>query len=382
MKQLTKNGEFCHSNNTRYAINIPKDIGRELSEFESACFQIYKRVPVKDALSDAYRHLLISKPKSQNNGRFFYLPTMCAIGAMTGLFSKNEAINVERIVNAVAEKNEFWDAAIKRFNGFFETDSDSYLRGASRAAGGRLIIACVMTGLQIVCDLIKESRNLALAGKYIDAAEIDNLLDKMGLLNLHAYLLLLSPDHPECKILSDALDEYENKYELCVDSDEQWVLVSIRDIKKVSFMGVGTNNALPHNNDHYVVVEEDAATPVDESTDYQSDNDSESTEEFDVTQEGDSDTATQDDGNHQAENLEAVVPEIAAEPEPEPEPVPVIAQNQYSAKKSRKTPPGLTNGEDKLSGAGAEPQKEPQKSGFSAKKPSNVEDIPFEIGDM
>lgn len=409
IKQLTENGEFCRKNKTRYTISIPKDLNRPLTQFELVCFQPNKRVLKKDAHNDENRHLLISKPKAVNTQKPFYLATMCVIGAMVSLNPKHEAIDVSKIVKAVSERDEHWQSAISSFNGLFETDSDTYYRGSSRSANGKMIAACALTGLQVVCDLIKESRNLVMAGKHLDAVDIDNMLESMGLLNLNAYLLLSSPDHPEQAALSDALDKYENKYELCVDNAGNWILVSGREIKKVVFIDNATSNNTLSSEDDYIVVasnndddnvllehgeagsitqhqdepfnQVEAEPPVTERTiqyEHESQTDNGDMERY------------QDEPFSDAEHTDVAISHVNEpsynEPEPASEDVvqqqevakPQVEQSEYSTKRTRRLPPGASDGEAKLD----ESDDKSKLGGFQQRQPSGTNEVVFDIGDL
>lgn len=395
-------GEFCTSNKTRYFISIPQDTGRQLTQFELACMQLQKKLPIKKASSDPHRHLLINKPKLASNIESFYLPTMCVIGAMAGLFSKYEAINVEKIVNAVAEHNEFWRKGVDSFNNLFETDSGSYLRAASINTQGKLVAGCCFTGLQIVCDLIKEARNLELAGKHNDAAEITVLLQRMGLVNLHAYQLLLSPEHPEFQNISDAVGDYENKYELCIDNDNKWILVSKREIKKISFIGDEANYKASSSNDSYIVVtNNEAETIMNEVAQLEDNTELQATTEYVEEETAEAECVVEEHKEAQYEinesdweaNEATQVDEFVEQhqeekgylqeehPQPETKAEPVIRQSDYSAKRTKRLPPGVINGEDKLGSdksQAAIDSSKPKKAGFAPKKPSNANFLEFD----
>lgn len=408
-------GEFCASNKTRYFISIPQDTGRQLTHFELACMQLQKKLPIKKVSSDPHRHLLINKPKLTSNIKSFYLPTMCVIGAMAGLFSKYEAIDVEKIVNAVAEHNEFWRKGIDSFNNLFEADSSSYLRASSINTHGRLVAGCCFTGLQIVCDLIKEARNMALAGKHNDAAEITVLLHRMGLVNLHTYQLLLSPKHPEFQNISDAVDDYENKYELCIDNDNKWILVSKREIKKISFIGDEANYKASSSNDSYIVVtNNEAETITNEVAQFEDNTELQATTEYVAEETAEAEYVVEENKEEQKEaqyeanesdweaNEATQVDELVDQhqeekdyhqeehpqsetkeehPQSETKAEPVIRQSDYSAKRTKRLPPGVTNGEDKLGSDKSQAtlhSSEPKKAGFAPKTPSNANFLEFD----
>ena len=346
IKQLNNDGEFCSSNRTRYVISIPQDFVRQPTQFELACLQVNKKSPKEELLGRTNGHLLFNRQNAVKKP--FYIATMCVIGSMANLFSPHEAINVDKIVKAVSERDGFWVEAIEHFNSLFETDSNAYLRVSARNPSGKLVAACAMSGLHIVCDLIKESRNLTLAGKYFEAAKIENMLESMGLLNLHAYLLLSSPDHPRYQALSDAMDDYENKYELCVGDNGEWILVSAREIKKISFSH-NVNYATVPSNDGYIIV---------------------ANHEADLNTADTPAPTNIGDEEHQAE-AEHHQEDQQAEVEQKTTTKLNVAQNAYSTQRTRRTPPGLTDGEDKLGG-----------TGFNPKKPSNIEEMPIDFGEF
>ena len=391
IKPIDINGDFCAESRLRYAIDLVHEGSEALTDFEMACFQTGKKPPRKVVLSDPHRELIKTKPKSNATSKFFYAATMCVIGSMIALFKKNEAINIEKIVDAVAEHNELWHKGVSSFNNLFADDSDEYTRVAARTPNGKLIAANALTGLQFVCDLIKESRNLSRAGKHIDAAEIDIFLINMGLANLQAYLLLLSPEHPEFELLSNALDEYDNKYELCVGDNDEWSFTSVKDIKKIRYISdeivavmPGAGKAASEFQKSDEAVEDSDAeggeAEVDSTlrpTDANPNTQQMEAEREDVSNPkpkspdlsflaGTEDEQSEEDfeENDDSEDLEE---NIAVEPTTNP--------HQYSAKRRNRKPPGLTDGEDKLGST-------EDSGGSKFKAPSNAMNVDFSIDEL
>lgn len=235
IKRVDSQGSFVRSERERFTVNIEKDLVKPMSRFEKAFFQQNKKTSGKVVSADESRELIVRKLGDTVRETPFYIATMCAIGALISLQPLSKGIKLEYIAEAVSTENEHWLKAIDFYNELFIelTEAGAYSKNALVRANGRMALACMLTGLQVVCDLTKQVFEMHEAGRFIEATNIGNQLNKMRVDSMDVYRLLYSPEHPERADLIDAMREHESKYELRLNQDNQWVVTNKHELKYI-----------------------------------------------------------------------------------------------------------------------------------------------------
>lgn len=235
LKKVDANGEFIRQEKSRYLVNVARDLIRPISPLERALFQQGPNSSSKVVSEDESRGLFAQQRGDASHDNPFYIATMCIIGSLMDAPSARDQLPLEYIVKAVETKNDDWKAAVDRYNQLFDgmSDGSSFKLSAIYHVKGRVAIAYMLTGLQIICDVVKQLFTLTDSGRYIEATEIANNLNRMCIERLDTYRLLNSPEHPEHQDLIERLRNYEARYELCLSEDNEWLLVNKYKLKKI-----------------------------------------------------------------------------------------------------------------------------------------------------
>lgn len=235
LKKVDANGEFIRQEKSRYLVNVARDLIRPISPLEKAMFQQGPNSSSKVVSEDEDRGLFAQQRGDASHDNPFYIATMCIIGSLMDTPSARDQLPIEYIVKAVETKNDDWKAAIDRYNQLFDdvSDGSSFKLSAIYHVKGRVAIAYMLTGLQIICDVVKQLFTLTDSGRYIEATEIANSLNRMCIERLDTYRLLNSPEHPEHQDLIERLHNYEARYELCLSESNEWLLVNKYKLKKI-----------------------------------------------------------------------------------------------------------------------------------------------------
>lgn len=234
LRRVAFDGELNSGNKERYSVSVKKDLTPALSTLECALIQVNYSATRKAAESDESRGLMAKRVGLVANENSIYIPTLCIIGSMMHVSSKHKIFDLKDLSEAVAKKNELWSQGVKDFNNLFSQEDVRCLKKAVRHPQGRLMLNRFLAGLRLVTDLFYESYALKKDGLFEESYEIDEIISNIGIMQMDAYLLLLSPQHPEHETLVKFIDDYSSCHELYLSDAGRWVMVNKRVIKNVN----------------------------------------------------------------------------------------------------------------------------------------------------
>ena len=197
LRRVTLDGELNSGDKEQYSVSVKKDLTPALSSLECALIQVNYSATRKAAESDQNRELMVKRVGTGSADNSIYIPTLCIIGSIMHLSSKHKIFDLKEISQAVAKKNELWVKAVKDFNGLFSSEGIRCLKKAVRHPQGKRILNRFLSGLRFITDLLYESYSLKKDGLFEESFEIDEIVSDIGIMQTDAYMLLLSPMHPE-----------------------------------------------------------------------------------------------------------------------------------------------------------------------------------------
>ncbi|WP_201634243.1 hypothetical protein [Psychrobacter immobilis] len=233
-RRLNIDGNFMVSQKERYTVNLFQDLTPPLNDLESAILQVDRTATRRAAMKDKHRSKMVTKFDMVSNRQSVYLASFCAIGSLIST-RRGNSYDLKEIANAVQQQNECWSAAIDSFNKLFVNHDTHSSKKAVRHTQGRIILSQFLVGLKLVSDLVYESYNLKKKGLFVEAIEIEHIMADIGIMQTDAYMLLLSPNHPEHKIIVEILDEHESCHELCRGENGNWIMINKHKIKNIDF---------------------------------------------------------------------------------------------------------------------------------------------------
>ena len=235
LRRLNIDGNFMVSQKERYTVNLFQDLTPPLNDLECALLQVDRSATRRAAIKDKHRAKMVTKFDMGSNTQGVYLATFCAIGSLISNGTKSSSYNLKEIANAIQQHDKCWHAAIDSFNKLFVNHDTYSSKKAVRHTQGRLILSHFLVGLKLVSDIVYESYNLKKKGLFFEAIEIEKIMADIGIMQTDAYMLLISPNHPEHKIIVEILDEYESCHELCRGENDSWVMINKHEIRDVKF---------------------------------------------------------------------------------------------------------------------------------------------------
>lgn len=222
------------SQKERYIVNLVQDLTPPLNDLESAILQVDRTATRRAAIKDKHRSKMVTKFDIVSNRQSVYLASFCAIGSLIST-GRSNSYDLKEIANAVQQQNKCWLAAIDSFNKLFVNHDTHSSKKAVRYTQGRIILSQFLVGLKLVSDIFYESYNLKKKGLFVEAIEIESIMAEIGIMQNDAYMLLLSPNHPEHKIIVEILNEHESCHELCRGENGNWVMINKHKIKNIDF---------------------------------------------------------------------------------------------------------------------------------------------------
>lgn len=234
LRRVTLDGELNSGNKEQYSVSVKKDLTPALSMLECALIQVNYSATRKAAESDKSRGLMAKRVGWVANEDSIYIPTLCIIGSIMHVSSKHKIYDLKDISEAVSKKNELWEQGVKDFNNLFSQEDVRCLKKAVRHPQGRRILNRFLAGLRFVTDLFYESYALKKDGLFEESYAIDEIISNIGIMQMDAYLLLLSPQHPEYEALVKFIDDYSSSHELYLSDSGRWVMVNKRVVKNVN----------------------------------------------------------------------------------------------------------------------------------------------------
>lgn len=241
LRRLDIDGNFLASQKERYTVNLAQELTPPLNDLESALLQVDRSATRRAASKDKHRSKMVTKFDMVSKGQGVYLASFCVIGSLISRGTKSNLYDLKEIANAVQQHDECWHAAIDSFNKLFVNHDTHSSKKAVRHTQGRLILSKFLVGLKLVSDVVYESYNLKKKGLLIEATELEQIMADIGIMQTDAYMLLLSPNHPEHKIIVEILDKHESCHELCRGENGKWVMIKKHEIKNVDFIKRGTD---------------------------------------------------------------------------------------------------------------------------------------------
>lgn len=234
LRRVTLDGELNSGDKEQYSVSVKKDLTPALSSLECALIQVNYSATRKAAESDQNRELMVKRVGTGSADNSIYIPTLCIIGSIMHLSSKHKIFDLKEISQAVAKKNELWVRAVKDFNGLFSSEGIRCLKKAVRHPQGKRILNRFLSGLRFVTDLLYESYSLKKDGLFEESFEIDEIVSDIGIMQTDAYMLLLSPMHPEYQTLVRFIGDYSSCHELYLSDADRWVMVNKRAVKHIN----------------------------------------------------------------------------------------------------------------------------------------------------
>ena len=234
LRRVTIDGELNSSDREQYSVSVKKDLTPALSALECSLIQVNYGASRKAAELDKDRDMMVKRVGLSGSDNSIYLPTLCIIGSIMHLSSKHKVFDLKDISTAVLKKNELWSRGVDDFNSLFSEIGVRCLKKAVRHPQGRRILNRFLAGLRFVTDLLYESYELKKDGLFEESFDIDDIVSDIGIAHTDAYMLLLSPLHPEHQTLIKFIEDYNSCHDLYLSDTGRWVMVNKRAVKHVN----------------------------------------------------------------------------------------------------------------------------------------------------